>query len=552
MLDQVRSQFNHYFARLDAGEVVRGAQPIRRVAAPAVATGLGVAQLAYDLKHAPNAETKRKVLVRDVLVIGGILAGLAGATVLLKRMFKPAHLHLPGIAHHHHHGPATPFEKWVDAIGKKLKNGLPFLKSPSGHTHAHTHQNNQALARVTALFKSPKCDHGVEGATRLQTLAAGGILGGGIGGLLGDTINGEDLGKTAPVKLKEGLFQYIGNITFCTVSILAFGILGRKAAQKLVSGEGDTLTRRLAEKTKTLLSKLGEKEIGHLQTVPGAASESLETFLLMARKNPEELSHLIGHAHSHTKGLDTLLKGFPRLKTGVRETDLFLEGIQRYLGEEFGDRLTGQSAKSFMKEVNEDLLPQLGKLFQAGKDAELRSTFQRFYSRQIRTDLEVAAQDHHALTEVARERFRIKGERIGIIGGLFAGILGGAVASNGLNRFLTEALNLPKGHEVNGLFSNHSSAHGWMEGKIGDRGIHWWDAILHLDDWPTALYIAGVHSVEAFINVLYGISGFLTGTAGTDYQGFKRTKTFFLPRQGHYNPLNRKPRLYQPFLTHEI
>ncbi len=551
MLDQVRPQINHLFARLDAGEVVRGAQPIRRVAAPAVAAGLSVAQLAYDLKQAPNGEMKRKVFIRDILVLGGILAGLAGAGILLRRMFKPSHLHLPGIAHNHHHGAVTPFEKFMESAGKKLKELVPFLKGKGGHAHNHANEGSKAVARVTSLFKSPKCDHGVEGATRLQTLAAGGILGGALGGILGDTVNGENIGKTAPVKLKEGLFQYIGNITFCTLSILAFGILGKKAAQKILGGEGSALTQKLADKTKTLLGKLGEKEIGHLQTVPGAASEAMETYLLMARKNPKELSHLISHAHSHTKGLDSLLKGLPKLKTGQKETDTFIEGMQRYIGEEFGDRLAEKSAKSFIKEVNEDLLPRLGKLFSEGKDAELRTAFREFYSRQIRDDLKLAAGDAHALTSIARDRFSIKSERVGIVGGLFAGVIGGAIASNKLNEFLTHTLNLPSGHKVNGLFSNHSHAHGWMEGKIGDRGIHWWDAILHLDDWPTALYIAGVHSVEAFINVLYGISGFLTGTAGTDYQGFKRVKTFFMPKHDHYSPLHRQHRLYHQFLQNE-
>ena len=40
---------------------------------------------------------------------------------------------------------------------------------------------------------------------------------------------------------------------------------------------------------------------------------------------------------------------------------------------------------------------------------------------------------------------------------------------------------------------------GWGgHGKLGERGIHWWDAILHVDDWPSALYLAGVIVVRVY------------------------------------------------------
>ncbi len=546
MLDQLRPKINHFFARLDASEIVPHARPISRFVAPAIAAGIASTQLAIDLKNAPDQPTRKKVLIRDLLVMGGIIAGLAVTGRLLTLKYGVAnHLHLPGIAHDHG-------EKAVKVAEKVLKS---------------------AKERVTSLFKSPKCDHAGEGVVRLQSMAFGGIAGGGLGGVLADWFNGEDVKKTSAFKLKEGLFQYIGNITFCTLSILYLGRWGRKVAEKhgekLLKVAGEKL-EAFAGKTKTLLTSLEKEEVGNLKTIPGAASESFETYWLMAQKNvshlKHELEHLGHHAKDNPQGLTRLIENFDMSKagkagkagkvgrTGHESTDSFLQGIQRYLGDEFGDTLAGKGGTALIKEINTELLPQLGRLFTEGNKAEATRVFQKFYSRHLLNDLNTVTKNKSQIIDVAQERLALGGERVGIIAGLFTGVIGGAFASNAVNRVLTDTLNLPEGHEINGLFSGHHQSGGWMEGTVGERGIHWWDAILHLDDVPTALYIAGVHSVEAFINVLYGISGLLTGMAGTDYKTPQPKNNFKFEGNSPdhssqpYQPVRRDHRAYSRFI----
>ncbi len=539
MLNQLLPQFNHFFARLDAGEIVPHARPLARVIAPSIAAALASTQLAIDLKNAPDRKTQKKVLIRDLLAMGGIIVGLIAASRALRWHYGVSnHLHLPGIAHEH-------AEKAANTAKKILKT---------------SHE------RITALFKSPKCDHAGEGVVRLQSMAFGGILGGGLGGLLADRINGEDLRRMAGFKLKEGLFQYIGNITFCTVSILAIGKLGRYWAEKYAESilkKGMKTLEVFKEKTEKHLKNLMEKEVGDLNTLPGSASESFETYWLMATKDQRtlrhEFHHLADHAkhqgHENPKALTRLLD---QMKTTPikysPDTRLFQEGLLRYLNDEFGERLAGRQGNVLLNEISTELLPTLGKLFESGNKKEATRVFREFYTRQIQADLKTVTQEKRHLFDIAKERFAIFGERIGIVAGLFTGIIGGAFASNAINKGLTDVLNLPEGHEVNGLFSGHDQGKGWMEGTVGERGIHWWDAILHLDDWPTALYIAGVHSVESFINVLYGISGMLTGMAGTDYktprfQPSQGKNRGFYPNSSGYSPLSRNHRTYSRFLN---
>ncbi len=531
MLDQLRPQINHIFARLDAGEIVPHARPLSRIVAPTVAAALAGSQLAFDLKQAPDQKTRKKVLIRDLLTMGGIIVGLAITGKILNRIYGAAnHLHLPGLAHEHG-------EKAAEVVKKELK---------------------AAKDRVISLFKSPKCDHAGEGVVRLQSMAFGGILGGGLGGVLGDQINGEDIKKTSGYKLKEGLFQYIGNITFCTVSILYIGKWGRtfaeKHAEKIIKNGGEAL-KTFIGKNKTLLESLQEKEMGNLKTIPGAASESFETYWLMAKKDLHSLKHELEHLHEHTEqnpaGLTRLIKDFAKLKTEHQGSNSFIEGVQRYLGDEFGDRLAAKEGTALVKEINTELLPQLGKLFKEDQKAEATKLFQEFYSKHMLKDLKSVSKNDSQITEIAKECLALAGERLGIIAGLFTGVIGGAFASNAVNRGLTNTLNLPEGSEVNGLFNGEGhNSKGWMEGTVGNRGIHWWDAILHLDDVPTALYIAGVHSVESFINVLYGISGFLTGTAGTNYSKPHHENRFkFKGQSNHHNyqPLRRHHQGYSQF-----
>lgn len=95
-----------------------------------------------------------------------------------------------------------------------------------------------------------------------------------------------------------------------------------------------------------------------------------------------------------------------------------------------------------------------------------------------------------------------KGLRIAGIGaGLSLGIFGGGVIANKLGQnFINPMLDKMQGKTPQPVNKN--------EGK---RKIEFWDAILHLDDLPTALALAGVAIVEPFIPLFFAFSGYRTG-----------------------------------------
>lgn len=88
--------------------------------------------------------------------------------------------------------------------------------------------------------------------------------------------------------------------------------------------------------------------------------------------------------------------------------------------------------------------------------------------------------------------------RFGTVGlGLMAGITGGGAIANYVgNRW------------VNPFFDK-------LEGKAPNstekRKVEFWDAILHLDDLPTALALAGVEVMKPFIPLFFAFSGYRTG-----------------------------------------
>jgi len=125
---------------------------------------------------------------------------------------------------------------WADAWYKKL------MKS-DGHDHAHsiadnfleaTHKIRSPFARLATLFESPMHSHMGKALLKLGVLSFVPIFLGGIPfGALADKLNGENLSQTVPMKLKEGIFQWVGNIMFCTLSIWAMAKGSRAAITKL-------------------------------------------------------------------------------------------------------------------------------------------------------------------------------------------------------------------------------------------------------------------------------------------------------------------------------
>lgn len=85
---------------------------------------------------------------------------------------------------------------------------------PSGHSHGHAHSHGEKqgfFSRIVEKFPE------MEEIKKLSILGAIPVIGGIAGGVAGDTLTGEDVGKTFPDKVKEGAYQYLANIVLCNV-----------------------------------------------------------------------------------------------------------------------------------------------------------------------------------------------------------------------------------------------------------------------------------------------------------------------------------------------
>lgn len=453
----VKAQLSHGLARLDGQEAVSTAAPLRRKLAPAMAVGLAGSLLVNNWRHAADAQARRKVLVRDVLVIagttGGLLAGWRFMGTNLARKLADALASLIGQA-----GGAE-----MKEVGSQAAHAL--------HHHELIRRSNLG-DRLSNLFKPQMHEHGARGFVQLESLAAGAILGGGLSGLAADAINGEDVSITGPAKLKEGLFQFIGNITFCTATILAFATGGRTLGR--LAGRSTLLKERAKTGLLKTLGKLEAKQVGHPALMPTGMTTSIEKIML-EKATPQEARFKLANLLEHE---------LPQVHKSARE----------------------------------NLLNTLEKPIAEGQKKEVHQAIRQFTTEAVRQDIAKLRTSPEMAAEVERlavEQVANRAQLFGVLIGLFTGVLGGAWLSNQVNDYLSKKLNFPAGVSNVKLFGDGSP--GLLQGKLGDRGIHWWDAILHLDDWPSALYLAGVKSLESVIGILYGISGYLTGTAGTDY-----------------------------------
>ena len=103
------------------------------------------------------------------------------------------------------------FEKQGEK-GKELMSKV----FPIGHDHGHGAEPAKTwLGKKWNNFvkKNPEF-HEIKDLSLLGTVP---VLGGVAGGIVGDSLSGEDLGKTVPNKIKEGTYQYLANIMLCNV-----------------------------------------------------------------------------------------------------------------------------------------------------------------------------------------------------------------------------------------------------------------------------------------------------------------------------------------------
>lgn len=517
MLSSLKARLNHRLARIDAGEMIKHAQPLRKYATAPVGLGLGIIAAGYNAANAYDSTSRRKGLIRDSLVILGV--GLM--SVLASRI-----VHRPLLKSHKH---ALP-HKWTHDIidgWNKIVRKQNWSKKFELHEHHHhapltefSHDNNSPIKRLKSLFGHTMHSHGIEGSLNLTLLSALPIFLGGVPfGTLADKINGEDWSQTAGLKIKEGLFQFIGNITMCTVAILAF-TNGSVALTRRLWDKFPALKARFIKNTAKKLEKLNQLPDADLRKVSGKLTQVVEHTLIKQGENLANIqTGLVDDLVAHT------FKNDPR----------WAKEIKPLWKSEFEPRLIAAL--------------QQGK---AGR-AEIRKTLQEFFGKQMSHDAQwVLTKDTQgnwlypeALAEISKSRMLAQGEIAGVVPGVAAGVFGGAIASNGINSVLTRWLGLPEHHTINGFFDHHhhSPAHqkhdgtlqnleddGWLAGKLGGpRGLHWFDWMLHLDDAPSAFYLMGVEALESVIQVLYGISGFIAGTAGTDYSQPPGNNKPFIP-----------------------
>lgn len=526
---------NHTLARVDAREAVPGVQPLKRWVMPLMAAGLGGAQITYDALNTQDPTIRAQRLQRDVLAITGSMLGLVGARKLLNQMFSSGggHLHIPGLAHRH---PTL----WIERLFPK--------KAPKPNS---TPQPSAAEKRVLSLFKSPKCDHGWQGGTELQTLALGGVGGGLLGGWFSDWLSakrqntnraalkndqGETFGRhNFSHKLREFNFQYFGNISMCTVAILVFGALGHRVGQRAVYPVMQGWANRATEKR---LVHMLAAEKGDIRLMPSQATEHLEALFQLGRQpktlQKTVLEHLaikienrerdIAALGNGANGAELVAKKRSEIAALQQQHTAFAQldardanGREKLLGELLQSYANAGPLAGLPSAAKADLVSKTLKHVETGALPKAHQYWREAIGETLRTDiqqvLKTDVQKPQRLQALAQERIAMIAERVGIAGGVLAGVVGGAAFSNGLNGWLEQRFNLPKFQPTLGLF-RHQHAHGWLQGNVGERGIRKEDAVLHLDDVPSALYIAGVHAVEAFISLLYGMSGLLAGTAG--------------------------------------
>jgi len=567
---KAKAGLNHTVARWEAHHKL-----INTRIAPTVGAALGLAALGYDLYQANSIENKKRVLIRDGLVLGGIaLTSLLALAISMsgskdgKRFWALSVEKSKEKARNAFNGSDTGFKtfmgRWADWLEKYI------FRKKDGPKGFHAHGGifgRSPIERVQGLFRSSVHDHGTKGALVMTLMSALPIYLGGVGfGTMADAINREDWRKNWKLKFKEATFQFLGNITMCTLGILLLSKVARGVSNQLwkntafkertiqatkkqlnkltqvtnltdkrlvpaglsqivesafVEGKDDIagylkkklneLFRRDIENTSSFMPIIRE-ESRRLATLPEASlKEAVETFLKQ-NASPEALK-------KQTQLVEMVLKNLDTNPTKIQNT------LTQRLTAALRDNVEATSSKS------QELGQKVSELFNTSHPdkSKIHVALQEYVAQQMKTDITAVTQDTEQLTLVAKNRLDSQSDVVGVVAGFLTGVFGGAGVSNGVNQLLTNHFNFPEGHPVNGLFKGHhhdlkkpneanKPDNGWLAGKLGGpRGLYWFDWLLHGDDIPAALYMAGVEIVEASIQVLYGISALVTGTTGTDY-----------------------------------
>jgi hypothetical protein len=84
-VSQIKNRILHRIAQVDARESILRQAPLRRIGLPLIGAGLGLSVSVFDYQQATEPQNKRKVLVRDGLVLGGIATSSVAASYLVNR-----------------------------------------------------------------------------------------------------------------------------------------------------------------------------------------------------------------------------------------------------------------------------------------------------------------------------------------------------------------------------------------------------------------------------------------------------------------------------------
>ncbi len=238
----LRSSLNTFGKYIDQPAIIKGLNNTVPVASSIVA----LSYTAYDTYKAPKEEKKKRA-VRNLLITGFTLASAFIATKGLKIGGRKIIKGISEECHHshHHHGCChsgghkhlKPIDQVLNQVEDiKIKGLINKVKGEEYLNLSQVAELNKSLEELAPgkrLISKVIPDNHIHTPkemfselwklTKIGTLP---IVGGIVGGLIADKVNGEDISKTSKNKIKEGLYQYMANITLCNAGagVALFGL----------------------------------------------------------------------------------------------------------------------------------------------------------------------------------------------------------------------------------------------------------------------------------------------------------------------------------------
>ncbi len=228
----LRSDLSTFGKYIDQPAIIKGLNN----AVPVASSIVALSYTAYDTYKAPKEEKKKRA-IKDLIITGFTLASAFIATKGLKIGGRKI---IKGISeechhsHHHHHGSGhssghkhiKPIDEILNQVkDKKIKGLINKVKDKKYINLSQVVEINKSLEElapgerlISKVIPDSHIHTPKEMFSELWKLTKVGMLpiaGGIIGGIIADKVNGEDISKTSKNKIKEGLYQYMANITLC-------------------------------------------------------------------------------------------------------------------------------------------------------------------------------------------------------------------------------------------------------------------------------------------------------------------------------------------------